>query len=66
MTIHTPEEFIGGLMKILQEKRGIQIDLEYTTQNKVKLVYELPMNEMIFDFHDKIKSISQWLCIYGL
>ena len=38
-------------MKILQEKRGIQIDLEYTSVNKVKLVYELPMNEMIFDFH---------------
>ena len=59
MTIHTPEEFIGGLMKILQEKRGIQIDLEYTSVNKVKLVYELPMNEMIFDFHDKLKSISR-------
>lgn len=59
MTIHTPEEFIGGLMKILQEKRGIQINLEYTSVNKVKLDYELPMNEMIFDFHDKLKSISR-------
>ena len=46
-------------MKILQEKRGIQIDIEYTAFIKVKLVYELPMNEMIFDFHDKLKSISR-------
>jgi GTP-binding protein LepA len=59
VTIHTPEEFIGGILKILQEKRGIQQDLAYNTTNKVKIVYELPMNEMIFDFHDKLKSISR-------
>lgn len=59
ITIHTPEEFIGGILKILQEKRGVQKDLEYTTSNRVKISYELPMNEMIFDFHDKLKSISR-------
>ncbi len=59
MTIHTPEEFIGGILKILQEKRGIQKDMEYTNAKKVKITYELPMNEMIFDFHDKLKSISR-------
>ncbi len=59
MTIHTPEEFIGGILKILQEKRGIQKGLEYTNAKKVKIIYELPMNEMIFDFHDKLKSISR-------
>ncbi len=59
MTIHTPEEFIGGILKILQEKRGIQQDIEYTNAKKVKIIYELPMNEMIFDFHDKLKSISR-------
>ncbi|SMF79424.1 translation elongation factor 4 [Pseudobacteriovorax antillogorgiicola] len=59
ITIHTPEEFIGGILKILQEKRGIQKDMEYTTSNRVKISYELPMNEMIFDFHDKLKSISR-------
>lgn len=59
MTIHTPEEYIGGILKILQEKRGIQKDLEYSNAKKVKILYELPMNEMIFDFHDKLKSISR-------
>ena len=59
ITIHTPEEYIGGILKILQEKRGIQKDIEYTSGNRVKIIYELPMNEMIFDFHDKLKSISR-------
>ncbi len=59
MTIRTPEEYMGGLLKLLTEKRGIQKNMEFTTAKKVKLTYELPMNEMIFDFHDKLKSISR-------
>lgn len=59
MVIHTPEEYIGSIMKILQEKRGQQKDLEYSNAKKVKIIYEMPMNEMIFDFHDKLKSISR-------
>lgn len=59
ITVHTPEEHIGGILKILQEKRGIQQDIEYSNNKKVKIIYELPMNEMIFDFHDKLKSISR-------
>jgi GTP-binding protein LepA len=59
MTIHTPEEFIGGLLKLLTERRGIQKGLDYLTSKRVRLTYELPMNEMIFDFHDKLKSISR-------
>lgn len=59
ITVHSPEEFIGGTLKLLQEKRGIQQDLSYTTSTKVRITYELPMNEMIFDFHDKLKSLSR-------
>jgi GTP-binding protein LepA len=59
MTIHTPEEYIGGLLKLLTERRGTQVGLEYTTSKRVKISYEIPMNEMIFDFHDKLKSISR-------
>ena len=59
MTIHTPEEYIGGLLKLLTERRGTQVALEYTTSKRVKIIYEIPMNEMIFDFHDKLKSISR-------
>ncbi len=59
MTIHTPEEFIGGILKLLTERRGIQKNMEYASAKKMRIVYEIPMNEMIFDFHDKLKSISR-------
>ncbi len=59
MTIHTPEEYIGGLLKLLNERRGVQRALEYSNAKRIKIVYEIPMNEMIFDFHDRLKSISR-------
>lgn len=59
MTVHTPEEFLGGLLKLLTERRGIQKGMEFTSSKRVRLSYEIPMNEMIFDFHDKLKSISR-------
>lgn len=59
LTVHTPEEFIGAILKILTDKRGIQKGLEYVSANRVTITYEIPMNEMIFDFHDKLKSISR-------
>jgi GTP-binding protein LepA len=59
ITIHTPEEFLGSILKLLTEKRGIQKDMEFTSTSRAKIVYEIPMNEVIFDFHDKLKSISR-------
>jgi GTP-binding protein LepA len=59
LVVHTPEEYIGVILKLLQERRGIQKGLDYLTSKRVKLTYEMPMNEMIFDFHDKLKSISR-------
>jgi GTP-binding protein LepA len=59
MNVHTPEEFLGSLIKLLQDRRGVQKGLEYTTSKRVRLTYEIPMNEMIFDFHDKLKSMSR-------
>lgn len=59
MTVHTPEEYLGGLLKLLTERRGIQKGMEFTSSKRVRLSYEIPMNEMIFDFHDKLKSISR-------
>lgn len=59
ITIHTPEEYIGGILKLLTERRGQQIALDYNSTSRVRIQYELPMCEMIFDFHDKIKSISR-------
>jgi GTP-binding protein LepA len=59
MTLHTPETYVGVILKLLQERRGIQTHLEYTSPTKMRIQYEIPMNEMIFDFHDKLKSISR-------
>jgi GTP-binding protein LepA len=59
LTIHSPEEFIGSILKLLNDRRGVQKDLGYTSSKKMKVVYEIPMNEMIYDFHDKLKSISR-------
>lgn len=59
LQVHTPDTYIGAVLALLTERRGIQKDLQYTKSKRVRLVYEIPMNEMIFDFHDRLKSISR-------
>ena len=56
-TIITPDQYLGSVIKICQEKRGIQSDLRYSG-NRAVLNYDLPLNEVVFDFYDRIKSIS--------
>jgi len=56
-TIITPDEYLGSIIKICQDKRGIQKDLSYSG-NRAVLVYELPLNEVVFDFYDRLKSIT--------
>ena len=56
-TIITPDEYLGAIIKICQDKRGIQKDLSYSG-NRAVLVYELPLNEVVFDFYDRLKSIT--------
>jgi len=58
-TLHLPTEYVGGIMGLCQEKRGIQREMKYLSSNRVMLVYELPMNEIVLDFYDKLKSISK-------
>lgn len=58
-TIHMPTEYVGGIMGLCQEKRGIQREMKYLSSNRVMLIYELPMNEIVLDFYDKLKSISK-------
>lgn len=58
-TIHTPSDFIGGILKLCEEKRGIQLKMEFITDKKVIIEYALPLNEMVMDFYDKLKSISK-------
>ena len=58
-TILTPEEFVGGILKLVEEKRGKQKGFEYVSSNRVMLTYELPLNEIVLDFYDRLKSISR-------
>lgn len=57
-TIYTPQEFVGAMMDIAVDKRGIFIDMQYEG-SRVKLIYEIPLNEIIYEFFDQIKSRSR-------
>ncbi len=59
VTLHTPTDYIGGILKLCEDKRGIQLKMEYVTDKKVIIEYKLPMNEMVMDFYDRLKSISK-------
>ncbi len=54
--IMIPKEFVGNVMKVCQERRGVYLDMKYLDENRVTLEYELPLNEIIYDFFDTIKS----------
>ena len=55
----TPQEYVGGIMKLAQERRGVQTHMEYPAPNRVMLEYEIPLNEIVLDFYDQLKSISK-------
>jgi GTP-binding protein LepA len=55
----TPAEHVGGILTLCQEKRGIQKTLEYLASNRVLVTYELPFNEVVLDFYDRLKTISR-------
>ncbi len=58
-TIHVPSEFLGNVLQLCQERRGIQRELKYLGQNRTLLLYELPLNEIVIDFHDRLKSVTR-------
>lgn len=59
VTIHTPTEYIGSIIKLCEDKRGFQLKMDYVNEKKVIIEYKLPMNEMVMDFYDRLKSISK-------
>lgn len=59
VTIHTPTEYIGSILKLCEDKRGHQQRMDYVNEKKVIIEYKLPMNEMVMDFYDRLKSISK-------
>src|SRR5262247_1676033 len=58
-TILTNEEYVGGILKLVEEKRGRQKTFEYVSSSRVMLHYELPLNEIVLDFYDRLKSVSR-------
>ncbi|EAT16284.1 elongation factor 4 [Desulfuromonas acetoxidans] len=58
-SIHVPNEFVGSILALCEEKRGIQREIKYLTETRVMIVYELPLNEIVMDFYDRLKSISR-------
>ena len=57
--ILTPVEHVGGILQLCQDKRGVQKTLEYLASDRVLVTYELPFNEVVLDFYDKLKTISR-------
>ena len=57
--ILTPADHVGGILQLCQDKRGVQKGLEYLASNRVMVTYELPFNEVVLDFYDKLKTLSR-------
>jgi GTP-binding protein LepA len=55
----TPSEYVGPLLQLCQEKRGVQKKIEYLASDRVLITYELPFNEVVLDFYDKLKTLSR-------
>jgi len=57
--IHVPNEFVGGVLSLCEDKRGVQREIKYLTPTRVMIIYELPLNEIVLDFYDRLKSITK-------
>ncbi|HET6278960.1 MAG TPA: translation elongation factor 4 [Candidatus Polarisedimenticolia bacterium] len=57
--ILTPPEYVGAILALCQEKRGVQKELKYVTSNRVLITYEIPFNEVVIDFYDRLKTMSR-------
>jgi len=58
-TLHLPQEYLGAVLTLCQEKRGTQKEIKYLGPKRAQLIYELPLNEIVADFYDKLKSVSR-------
>jgi len=59
VTIHVPPDFVGPVLALCQERRGVQKSLQYASETRVIITYDLPLAEVLFDFHDKLKSCTK-------
>ncbi len=59
LSIHVPNEFVGRIITLCEERRGRQNQIKYITEDRVQVVYDLPLAEMVFDFYDKLKGMTK-------
>ena len=59
LTIHVPQEYVGAVITLCQDKRGTQVNMTCPSKDRYIIVYEVPFAEVLFDFHDKLKSVSR-------
>ncbi len=59
LTVHVPSEHVGAVVALCEERRGTQLGIHYATKDHVVVTYEIPLAEVILDFHDKLKSVSR-------
>ncbi len=57
--VHVPNEYVGGVLALCEDKRGVQREIKYLTPTRVMIIYELPLNEIVLDFYDRLKSITK-------
>ncbi len=59
LSIHVPNEYVGRMITLCEERRGIQDQIKYITEDRVQVIYNLPLSEMVFDFYDKLKGLTK-------
>ncbi|MGK3993803.1 translation elongation factor 4 [Sorangium sp. So ce1024] len=59
MTVHVPSSYVGAVLALCQERRGEQKSIQYASSDRVIITYDMPLSEVLFDFHDKLKSVSR-------
>jgi GTP-binding protein LepA len=57
--IHVPQDYVGAVLKLCQDRRGIQKDLKHVGAKRLQVIYEMPLAEVVFDFFDKLKSVTR-------
>ncbi|MFQ5481089.1 MAG: elongation factor 4, partial [Thermodesulfobacteriota bacterium] len=58
-TVHLPSEYLGPVLRLCEQRRGVQREIKYITPERALLIYELPLNEVVLDFYDKLKTLTR-------
>jgi GTP-binding protein LepA len=58
-TVHMPTEYLGGVLALCEDKRGTQREIRFPAETRAMVIYEIPLSEIIFDFYDRLKSVSR-------